>query len=393
MTRASMDDAPRVADQASLLDGPGGAVWEAHAAEAFPGHPCFPEDLRHATPTAQVPAWMIDGSGWIAPAVRFMRVHDAAIWLHEGAVMNGPGHLVAESAVTLAEARPDLTVFPGAQSKDGRAVFDPAVLRGAAAIEAPVLVAAHGWTRSFGHWLFDTLSSVVTFMAPIRAGRLRLLMPELADWQRRWLAAIGVPADAIIERGFGLVVARDAIVASTLSIQNVRWPGAHVATLVALLRTLVPPPPAEPPRLLYLSRRGALSHRTLDGEEELAAALAGLGFASVAPEALAPAEQLRLFASAQVMIGPVGSAFALCGLAPRGAAAVEILPPPAAHSWIHRTTAICGQRYGCVMADVLAGSARDGEIFGRVRPGWFYRYRADRDAVLRVAERALRRAG
>jgi len=387
-----MDGVLRVAGLAALCDAPGGAVWEVHPAEAFPAHARFPPELRHATPSAPIPAWMTDGSGWTAPPVRFMRLRDAAIWLHEGAVMRAPGRLVAESAVTLAEARPDLTLFPGTRLDGGQAAFAPATLRRAPAIDAPVLVAAHGWNRSFGHWLFDTMAAIVTLMAPIRAGRLRLLMPALEEWQRRWLAAIGVPPEAVLERGFGLVVAREAIVASTLSIQNVRFPGAHVAALFALLRALAPAAAAGVPRLLYLSRhgRGDLSHRTLDEEAELAAALAGLGFVAVAPETLEPAEQLRLFAQAQVMLGPVGSAFALCGLAPPGAVAVEILPPPAAHSWIHRTTAVCGQRYGCVMADVLADSLRDGEIFGRARPGWFYRYRADRDAVLRIAERALR---
>ena len=71
-------------------------------------------------------------------------------------------------------------------------------------------------------------------------------------------------------------------------------------------------------------------------EENLVAALERIGYVTVAPEALTPAEQVALFAQARVILGPVGSAFALSGLAAPGTSIVEILPPPAAHSWIYR---------------------------------------------------------
>ena len=99
--------------------------------------------------------------------------------------------------------------------------------------------------------------------------------------------------------------------------------------------------------------------------------------------------QAYLFAQARVILGPVGSAFALSGLAAPGTSIVEILPPPAAHSWIYRSSDNSNHLYGCIMAEVIEDSHRDVDSGGMKRADWFYNYQVDHDAVISIAEHAI----
>jgi hypothetical protein len=416
LTLTRMDNFAQVGDSEFLLRPGGPAYWEAYPEMRYSMHKGFKKELSHESEFAQMPTWMKIESGWLSPpepswqlnpspAVRFARMNDAILWLFDGVAMTGSGHVLNESAYTLLERGaddprvvtqgrgrrcPDLTSMTGTKLKRGKIVFDRRTLLGVEIIDEPVLMPANGWNRAFGHWIYDTLTAIVSFIEPIRSGRLRVVMPETTAWQRSWLDLLGVPEKAIIEGGYGFVKAQHAIIPSTLSIQNVQYPGLHTVELINALR-----PHAQSPGLaspyLYLSRlgRGEASHRTLVNEEKLVAALERIGYVAVAPEALTPAEQVGLFAQARVILGPVGSAFALSGLAAPGSSIVEILPPPAAHSWIYRSSANFEHLYGCIMAEVIEDSQRDLDRDGIQRPDWFYSYQVDHDAVINIAQHAI----
>ena len=390
LTLTPMGDFAQLSDSELLLRPGNPAFWEAYPEMNFPRHKGFSQELSLETTAAPVPNWMTIDSGCWTPPVRFARINDAILWLFDGIAMTTSGKVINESAFTLLERSPDLTAMPGTQRRRLRTVFDRRTLQDAEVIYDPVLLPTNGWNRAFGHWIYDTLTAINTFIEPIRSGRLRVVMPEATAWQRSWLDLLGVPEKAIIEAGYGYVKARHAIVPSSLSIQNVRYPGPHTVALIDGLRPLGQSHgPACP--YLYLSRlgRGEASHRTLVNEENLVAALERIGYVSVAPEALTPAEQVALFAQARVILGPVGSAFALSGLAGPGASIVEILPPPAAHSWIYRSSANFDHLYGCIMAEVIEDSQRDLDSGGIKRADWFYNYQVDHDAVISIAEHAI----
>ncbi|MEY4807238.1 MAG: hypothetical protein RLZZ206_1627 [Cyanobacteriota bacterium] len=390
LTLTPMGDFAQLSDSELLLRPGNPAFWEAYPEMNFPRHKGFSQELSHETTAAPVPNWMTIDSGCWTPPVRFARINDAILWLFDGIAMTTSGKVINESAFTLLERSPDLTAMTGTQRRRLRTVFDRRTLQDAEVIDDPVLLPTNGWNRAFGHWIYDTLTAINTFIEPIRSGRLRVVMPEATAWQRSWLDLLGVPEKAIIEAGYGYVKARHAIVPSSLSIQNVRYPGPHTVALIDGLRPLGQSHgPACP--YLYLSRlgRGEASHRTLVNEENLVAALERIGYVAVAPEALTPAEQVALFAQARVILGPVGSAFALSGLAAPGTSIVEILPPPAAHSWIYRSSANFHHYYGCIMAEVIEDSQRDLDRDGIQRRDWFYSYQVDHDAVISIAEHAI----
>ena len=390
LTLTPMGEFAQVSDSELLLRPGNPAFWEAYPEMNFPRHKGFSQKLSHETTAAPVPNWMTIDSGCWTPPVRFARINDAILWLFDGIAMTTSGKVINESAFTLLERSPDLTAMTGTQRRRLRTVFDRRTLQDAEVIDDPVLLPTNGWNRAFGHWIYDTLTAINTFIEPIRSGRLRVVMPEATAWQRGWLDLLGVPEKAIIEAGYGYVKARHAIVPSSLSIQNVRYPGPHTVALIDGLRPLGQSHgPVSP--YLYLSRleRGEASHRTLVNEENLVAALERIGYVAVAPEALTPAEQVALFAQARVILGPVGSAFALSGLAAPGTSIVEILPPPAAHSWIYRSSANFDHLYGCIMAEVIEDSQRDLDSGGIKRADWFYSYQVDHDAVISIAEHAI----
>jgi capsular polysaccharide biosynthesis protein len=400
LTLTPMGNFAQVSEREMLLGSGSPAFWEAYPEMSFPKHQGFKIELSHETPAAPIPNWMKVESGWLTPdtpwqlnpcpAVRFARINDAILWLFDGVAVTTSGELINESAFTLLEKSPDLTAMSGTKRRRQRTVFDRRTLQDVEIIDEPVLLPANGWNRAFGHWIYDTLTAIVTFIEPIRSGRLRVVVPEATAWQRSWLDLLGVPKKAIIEGGYGYVKARHAIIPSTLSIQNVQYPGPHTVELINALRPHAQSPgPVSP--YLYLSRlgRGEDSHRTLVNEATLGAALEKLGYVAVAPETLTPAEQVGLFAQARVILGPVGSAFALSGLAGLGASIVEIMPPPAAHSWMYRSSANFHHYYGCLMAEVIQDSQRDLDSGGIQRPDWFYSYRADHNAVISIAEHAI----
>ncbi|MFM7642167.1 MAG: hypothetical protein ACKO45_11545 [Cyanobium sp.] len=232
MNRVPMNTFAQLSEPELLLSPGDHAFWEAYPEMTFPKHHGFLSDLSHASAEAPIPDWMtIDDGAW-APPVRFARVKDAVLWLFDGVAITSAGQVLDESTFTLVERSKDMTALTGTTNSRHGTFLDRRVLNDAECIEVPVLMPANSWNRAFGHWIYDTLPSIKTFINPIRNGELKVVFSELTEWQRRWLELLGVPNEAIIESGYGYVRARHAIVPSTLSIQNVRYPGPQTVELI-----------------------------------------------------------------------------------------------------------------------------------------------------------------
>lgn len=80
------------------------------------------------------------------------------------------------------------------------------------------------------------------------------------------------------------------------------------------------------PRRIYISRARAKSRRVTN-ESEVASLLARSGFQAVLLEELSVADQARLFANAEWIVGPHGSGFANLVFCARGAKVLEIFSP------------------------------------------------------------------
>jgi hypothetical protein len=88
--------------------------------------------------------------------------------------------------------------------------------------------------------------------------------------------------------------------------------------LVGLLDEL-PVTPARKPLRLYITRKRASHYREMANAAEIEAIAVAHGLTVVAPETLTLAEQIRMFASAKLIVGEFGSAMHNALFSPRGA--------------------------------------------------------------------------
>jgi hypothetical protein len=158
------------------------------------------------------------------------------------------------------------------------------------------------WGDNYFHWMFNSLPR----LAVLRASGVEydsVIVPErLAPFQRETLSILGI--DESRRTPFtGRHVAPEVLIwASPLA--SINHPTRY---LIDWVRTsLAPPPPRAPARRFYVAR--AHTRRAVN-EREILAALDPLGFEAVLPEAHSFTEQVELFSSARVLVGPHGSNF------------------------------------------------------------------------------------
>ncbi|MDQ2137361.1 glycosyltransferase family 61 protein [Alcaligenaceae bacterium A4P071] len=116
-------------------------------------------------------------------------------------------------------------------------------------------------------------------------------------------------------------------------------------------------PHSQPHRRLYLTRRGmsaGATGRAMTNELEVATALESHGFEIMEPSRLSPREQIKLFASASVVVGQSGSALFNCVFMQPGTRLIDMESEP---HWLHAHMCLFGSqglRYGIFEAESLA---------------------------------------
>ncbi|WP_431856781.1 glycosyltransferase 61 family protein [Azospirillum sp.] len=159
-----------------------------------------------------------------------------------------------------------------------------------------------------------------------------------------------------LERGRMVPVPGDAVLkAKRLWLPSLTHPYQHMASMhVDFLRRRLAGAMAEglaaPRRRIFLSRRQA-GYRLLLNEAEVLVALAPLGVEPVVPDGLSMAEQITLFASAELIVGPIGGGSAAVAFASPGAAYVELAHARIALAQYNLLTGLLGQRYRRVVGD------------------------------------------
>ncbi|WP_448189156.1 glycosyltransferase 61 family protein [Azospirillum sp. sgz301742] len=112
-----------------------------------------------------------------------------------------------------------------------------------------------------------------------------------------------------------------------------------------------------PRRRIFLSRRQA-GYRALLNEAEVLAALAPLGVEPVVAEDFPMAEQIALFASAELIVGPIGGGSAAIVFAPHDAAYVELVHSRITLPQYGLLTALLGQRYRQIVGEAAGNRSR-----------------------------------
>jgi O-antigen biosynthesis protein WbqL len=170
----------------------------------------------------------------------------------------------------------------------------------------PVYVISH-FNPIYGHWLLEILPKLFSIADLVRKGVVRPIV--VPSWMPKLVSetiALIVPECPILTYDWvseGLHLRR-AILPGMMQHQYVFNRAFH-AELDRFLR----PFRAEPgPPAIFVSRTGLEGKfRTLDNADALDETAARLGLTVIRPEELAWTEQLRLFASAKLIVGEFGS--------------------------------------------------------------------------------------
>ena len=111
---------------------------------------------------------------------------------------------------------------------------------------------------------------------------------------------------------------------------------------------------------IYVSRANT-NHRRIANENEVVKALSARGFAVVEPQDLSLADQSRVFAEAEVIVMPLGSAMANTVYCKPGTKIIEILSPRAVQAC---TWAVCSERSAEYYLMFAAGTNENAPVLG-----------------------------
>ena len=284
----------------------------------------------------------------------FLRVPSAIVYPRPGLVMPEPGVVLRNDLLRWV---PDHRLTPGFfDFVDGKLVAQRSELHPRGRIRRTVLVLCHAFHRNYGHWLFDCLPFLLPWHELAQQGRLAVLVPPLADWQRRTLELLGVPASAVIEAAQPSIFCDDVIVPglNSTSVETVtqpnsyflHQPGPSVIDSIRILKAGIHAVgPIHRLERIYVSRHGIESFRYLRNEDEVEAVMMQLGFTVVRPQELTFDEQVATFACARVIAGPHGAGLTNASFAPAGCLVVDICPDVWASRWMVRLTQLFEHQY------------------------------------------------
>lgn len=261
------------------------------------------------------------------PAAHFAFEPYQLCTIPEALVVDLPeGHAVGEFGAVLSaggELIFDLSPYFGANRPREHPLYLAAGLPRPERIEEPIAVLTTRGAGNYGHFLFDVMARLDLLReAGLVDASTRYLVPDGAAWQREILAAWGVPLDRVLApHAHPHVTGR--LLVSSLPDDRLRMPRWVVDSI---RRHLLPEDLAAPSRKLYVGRHGGPHTRRLLNEVALLDLLAPHGFESVRPEDHSVAEQARMFAEAEVIVGVHGAALSNLVFCSPGARVLGLLP-------------------------------------------------------------------
>ena len=223
---------------------------------------------------------------------------------------------------------------------------------------AKIVVIGKSGADNYGHVLTDILPKLVNLG---RAGLspIRLLLPtgmqHFADVVAALLAFTGVTAELEFHAPATLVEAREVYVFSPVGQHNMRKSTTflELADMLCAMYGIA----MERSRRIYV-RRGPADHRTIQGGAAVEEAFAARGFESVFPADLPFEQQIRLFASASHLAGPMGAGMANMGWAPPGCD-VFMIDPGIADTYFWDFSCLLQQRFNWLFAGPVWGYSND----------------------------------
>jgi capsular polysaccharide biosynthesis protein len=226
--------------------------------------------------------------------------------------------------------------------------------------EDPVCIWQRACFWNYCHWHYDCLAALTQANSALPPAIPALIGPHMRTMSffSPSLSALG-PATRRLLDVDGLVFCRQLLLPSRV-IGSVE-PCRHLHQTFASIRDHLAPE-AKVARRLYLARFDAPGRRELVNERELAEALQTRGFEIVVPGALTYAEQVRLLAEADIIIGPHGAGLTNIGFASPSARFVEIHPSDYGQPTFVHLALSRGQRTHCYFVEATSGTRQSAQM-------------------------------
>lgn len=293
------------------------------------------------------------------PACVALSLPDARV-AGQGAVVTRSGALIAESVVnfTAHGKVPDGLVKAGPSTYG----ITPATRH----ITAPCLLAKRPWYRNYGHWLIDCASTIALASATGLTHGMSLVIgeygysPAMQGVVRDTLSAVGWDAEILVHPDNEAWAFDSLCYVTPLHIPPLfKLPDA----LRALRHALLPRVDREPSgRRIFLSR-GDTAPRRLLNENELLGLCVKNGFELIRPERLSLADQVRLFRSAEIVVGVKGAALTNAVFMSPGSAVVALSPGDFPDPFFWDITGQLGVRYLELFGPLAPGPSRSKNDF------------------------------
>lgn len=222
---------------------------------------------------------------------------------------------------------------------------------------------------NYGHFFYDGLPAAILHHR-LLGGKTVLAGRPLRHWQAEVLDALGVLDGYVaIDRPTRFC----KILTSDMVSWTVSYPNRLVRGLFDRLRFRFGSRLGTPRRVM-ISRTGPDNRRVLDNGAEIEAIAAEFGFTVVRPAGMSVADQARLFAGADCVIGESGAGMANLGFCDPGTRILEIQPASFVDGWTRAACHLLGLRWQVFFAPVTgeAGCAVSRDFRFTVDPAAFH---------------------
>ena len=299
---------------------PSGTVQTLEQAAATSGGRCVvarqPEVIERGAMEGRPPGLALTdpGDGETVGRVAVVELPNGRVLGPHRAVITGNGDLVHEISWYFGTRRPrEHPVFLNP--------FPPPPLD----VSGRLGVLASRGDGNYYHFLMDVLTRIgVLEQAREVAPPERWYVPAQTRFQRELLDLFGIGPEQRVDAGAHPHVRAQCLVVPgppAMTEKNPPW-------AVEFLRGRLLPhvDTSGPRRGVYVTRGPSANNRSIVNEPEVAELLAARGFAAIDPGAMPVVEQIRAFATAEVIVAPHGAALANLMFASPGAAVVELFP-------------------------------------------------------------------
>lgn len=247
-----------------------------------------------------------------------------------------------------AAAVPALSVYPEIKAiSDGRLWLQSSLPEREVEGEALLLSGGPVGRQNYFHWVIDYLPRLWALELEAVPDNIRLIVNDhLSAVQRDSLIELGIRDSRLIQKRDDETLHCEHLIIPSFLTET----GRMSTATVRFLQRLVSDETSEPRRLIYISRRMASSRRLVN-EEAVESMLMEFGFDIVIAENLSFIEQVQLFSSAGLIVGPHGGGFANIAFAPATAHILEIATKP--HTAVASLAAAGGQPYWSLQSDIV----------------------------------------